>query len=112
MKLIKSLLYLCIVVLSMLSCSSESDEVVFYFYNETLCSDPWQMGADLDEKKVFIEDYLENEGIGWSTLRVDNVPGLAEPCEACICLSGYRYYINLDNSTSEELEVIGFQLVN
>lgn len=98
-----------IVAILLVSCQKEENAVDFY-YNETLCSDPWDDGQNDSDAEIekAVKNYLKDQNIKAFSVEVDHSNDLTIVCEACHCHSGTKIIVSADESKESKMGEIGF----
>ncbi len=104
-------LLLSIIGLVFISCDDDNvldQDQQFLIYHQTYCSDPWGYSNDDDELVAIIKSYFKSEDIEINSVKID-LEGTQQLCNACICLSGKRILVNVNQSDGEVMKEYGFQ---
>lgn len=78
-------------------------------YYETQCADPYSHGSNDTEHITNIEQYLLANGVTSLNTQLELDSDSVMVCLACVCLSGTKVTIEVDNSDVAEANALGFQ---
>lgn len=80
----------------MSSCKKDDDSTIFY-WNETKCSDPWDIKSSSAEKEMqlAIERYLKDEKVKIQDIEFKIDTSKVQECEACNCTAGKVMVVNV-----------------
>ena len=89
-----------------------NQKLVEYYYTETQCSDPWGAGgASADDKRSALEGYLRSNGVEWDSIEVKRYTDSEVFCLACVCGTGFRFYVKVSEEFSQKIAQLGFKVV-
>ena len=90
-----------LILLTVYSCSKKDpigkDEYANFYYEQTFCSDPWQVGSTDSITLENVAAYLDGQDLYLSDLSIKQT-GVAETCYACTCKTGKTIYVSTLNS--------------
>jgi len=111
--------YIPIIILFVLgistsNCSDGANRPVLFYWQQTLCLDPWGTGENDTEAdtKTALLDYLSENRVKYS--KIVNYENTFEEgtliCNACSCWSGIVITVETSENYSDKMEEIGFTL--
>jgi hypothetical protein len=106
----KYLLSLTFLLLTILSACKKDDESTTFYYDETSCSDPWELKRDdsEEEQKETIKQYLSDQKVRVQDIQFEINPDKVQQCEACHCTTGRIVVINVNWFSKRKMKDLDF----
>jgi hypothetical protein len=91
------------------SCKKENESTIFY-WDETLCSDPWGQDSDdtEEERKESIGNYLSDQKVNVENIEFEFDSTKEQFCEACHCTSGRIIVIEVSTKDKPKMKKLDF----
>ena len=96
-----------ILLILILGCKEENEELTELWFEETKCANPWNVLPETANYLTDIRDYLESEEIAVFAVGREKVEE-PQDCEACPCLTGYIIVIRVSKSEIGKASELGF----
>lgn len=108
MKILRSVLMVSVLsTIVLTSCNPRSTTTLCYY--ETQCADAYSHGNNDTEHITNINNYLLSNGVTSLNTQLELDSDSVMVCLACVCLSGTKVTIEVDNSDVAEANALGFQ---
>jgi hypothetical protein len=104
----KYLIFLIVTSALFISCTKGSDNNnVTMTYGQTQCSDKWGYGANDDETKTKLTQFLDSLRISYTDVKFAKT-NPAAVCLACICVTGGVFTLKTTEAYVNQLKDLGF----
>ncbi len=88
-------------------CKEEEEDLTELWFAETQCANPWDVLPETENYLPEIESFLESEGLLIYAIGREKVEE-PQPCDACLCLTGYIIVIRVDEADVARASQFGF----
>ena len=93
----KILLFSALLLIFIAGCKEKEENFTELWFEETQCANPWPVLPETENYLPEIESFLESEGILIYAIGREKVED-PQPCDACLCLTGYIIVIRVQES--------------
>jgi hypothetical protein len=102
----KYLLLILVTITVFIACKKDDNSITMT-YAQTQCADKWGYGANDDQTKARLGQFLDSVRISYSDLRFAKTnPGAV--CLACICVTGGVFTLQTTETYVNQLIGLGF----
>jgi hypothetical protein len=100
-------LILTIFTVALLTACTKDNNDITMIYGQTQCADKWGYGANDEETKARLAQFLDSVGISYSNLQFAKT-NPAAVCLACSCASGGVFTLQTTDAYVNQLTGLGF----